>query len=305
MSRWLALNIHTGKLFREVAKWFRVIVVAHLVFRKNQVGDNDFIGGSLNNHYRCIQKLRNKGDHMSHILAIITAATLLLALNSAQAQVQFGGLSYRGSGCPVGSVAISPSPDNTSVSILFDSFQLQVPRNLPNTGRVNRANDPALNFKSCALSLTADLPEGQQVESLEISLFNRGAMILDGGVQGTFSTMFMGHQGLGGVGSNKAVLENRTWNGETNDDWVSSPVVTVPIRSACASSAARSVKFMLNNHVELAILNRDLSRSGLATVDSSDINGSVKIRLITRPCGASGPANGGRTTPVRPGRVRP
>ncbi len=242
---------------------------------------------------------------MSHLLAILTAATLLLALNSAQAQVQFGGLSYRGSGCPVGSVAISPSPDNTSVSILFDSFQLQVPRNLPNTGRVNRANDPALNFKSCALSLTADLPEGQQVESLEISIFNRGAMILDSGVQGTFSTMFLGHQGLGGIGSNKAVLENRIWHGEANDDWVSNPVVTVPIRSACASRAARSVKFMLNNHVELAILNRDLSRSGLATVDSSDINGSVKIRLITRSCAGGGGGNsdnGGRTTPVRPPR---
>jgi len=242
---------------------------------------------------------------MSHLLAILTAATLLLALNSAQAQVQFGGLSYRGSGCPVGSVALSPSPDNTSVSILFDSFQIQVPRNLPNTGRMNRANDPALDYKSCALSLTAELPEGQQVESVQISLFNRGAMILDPGVQGTFSTMFAGHTGLGGMGGNKVVLENRTWRGEANDDWVSNPVINVPIRSACASRADRSVKFMLNNHMELAILNRDLSRTGLATVDSSDINGTVKMRLITRPCaggGAGNPGNGGRTTPVRPPR---
>lgn len=239
---------------------------------------------------------------MSHLLAILTAATLLLALNSAQAQVQFGGLSYRGSGCPIGSVALSPSPDNSSVSILFDSFQIQVPRNLPNTGRVNRANDPALDYKSCALSLTAEIPEGQQVEALEISLYNRGAMILDPGVQGTFSTMFAGHEGLGGVGGNKVVLENRTWRGEANDEWISNPVINVPIRSACASRAARSVKFMLNNHMELAILNRDLSRSGLATVDSSDINGTVKMRLITRACAGGNPGNGGRTTPVRPPR---
>jgi hypothetical protein len=239
--------------------------------------------------------------------AIIFSSLLLSA--SAFAQVQFGGLSYRGSGCPVGSVAISPSPDGASVSILFDSFQIQVPRDVPPSRRVTRANDPALDYKSCALSLTADLPAGQQVESLEISLYNRGAVILDPAVTATFSTMFMGHDGLGGVGTNKAVLENRSWGSrsmDVNEDWLSDPVIRVPIRSTCATHSNRQVRFMLNNHMELAITDRNLSRSGLATLDSSDINGSVKIRVVTSSCSMGQPLppthGGGRTTPTRPPR---
>ncbi|MBY0516830.1 MAG: DUF4360 domain-containing protein [Bacteriovoracaceae bacterium] len=229
---------------------------------------------------------------------LILLASLLLFLNNAQAQVQFSGLQHKGSGCPQGTVAISPSPDGSSVSILFDAFQVQVPQydqnNDNDTGRRRGKNDSTLDHKACALSFNADLPEGQQVDSIEISLFNRGAVILDQGVQASLSTVFVGFQGMGrGAGGRPTVLERKLWvtrRSNINEDWISTPVMRVPIQSACASRMARSVRFDLKNHLEAEITNADLTKQGLVTMDSSDVNGALKFRVITRPCG-------GRTSP--------
>lgn len=241
----------------------------------------------------------NGGNVMPYALVILIA-TLLLFISNAHAQIRFGGLTHKGSGCPQGTVGISPSPDNSSVSILFDQFQVQVPQydqnNDNDTGRRRGRGDATLDHKACALSFTADIPEGQMVEGIQISIFNRGAAILDQGVNGSLSTVFVGYQGMGrGAGGRPTVLERKIWvtrRSDVNEDWLSEPVMNVPIQSGCAARGSQTLRFDLKNHLEVEITNADLTKSGLVTMDSTDVNGSLKISLITRPCG-------GRVTPPR------
>lgn len=221
-----------------------------------------------------------------------------------KAQMSFNDFQHAGSGCPQGTVAFSPSPDGQSASILFDEFSAQVPQfdGINDNGEIvvarvqRQRTDPLLQHKACNLAFSVELPEGQMVESLEVSIFNRGSTILDPGVRAALSTIFVGHQGLRNISPNSkppvTVLERKIWGAMRNrnlvdvfDDWVSEPVHSISINSACASRYnENTIRFELKNHLEVEIMDSDLDKTGLIVMDSSDVNGVLKFRVKTRPC---------------------
>ena len=236
------------------------------------------------------------------MLPIINFIIMLLFFSlESQAQVIFNNLSHRGTGCPQGTVAMSPSPDRTSVSFLFDAFSVSVPQTRgendnEESDRRLRRFDRNFEHKACALSFSAEVPEGEHVDSIEIQIFNRGAAILDPGINGTISTVFVGHNGHGNNGNGnghargreRIVLERKIWNANNNginEDWISNPTMLVPIRSNCSRRNQKMIRFDLRSHIEAEIGRRHTGGTGLITMDSSDINGNLKIKLITRPCG--------------------
>ncbi len=245
-----------------------------------------------------------KSPQTQRKICLILLFALSGALTNSWAQISFGGLSHRGTGCPQGSVAISPSPDGSSVSLLFDKFQVQVPQTDQNNdneqGRRRRRQDASLDHKACALSFTAEIPDGQMLDSIKISLYNRGAALLDQGVQGSLSTVFIGFQPTqrvsgrpgrdipGRVGGSPTVLERKIWIARRTDiqeDWLSQPSLTIPLQGQCATGNNRNFRFDLKNHLEVEISTGDLTKSGIVTMDSADVNGSVQITLQTRACG--------------------
>lgn len=236
---------------------------------------------------------------------IITTLLSLTSL-SALAQFRFAGNSHRGSGCPMNTVSFSESPDRQSVSVLFDNFMVQLPD--PDMGQIPGSNvrrryDPRHSYKGCNLSFSVDLEAGHMVEALEVTVFNRGATILDRGIQANLSTRFLGYAAFGGRGEPQSVIiEDRVWNGEVNEDWISNPVVNLPIRSGCASSSARSIRFDMLSALEARITTGRADASALITMDSSDVNAGMKIRVITRRCGGSVAPVPQPTRPSRRGR---
>ncbi len=238
---------------------------------------------------------------------LITTALLITASAHAQ-QLRFNSFAHGGTGCPSGTVAFSPTPDGSGVSVLFDAFQAQVPQVSGNNdnerahGRAaRRRNDRGLEHKACNLSFNVDVPDEQMIEAIEVEVFNRGAAILDPGVRGSVQTVFMGHRGLGGRGqvaghAQGRVVDRQEWGGRgqaVSEDWISNPKTAIPIRSNCARQQERGVRFDIRNVIEAEILGRDNgNKTGLVTMDSSDVNGTLKFRIITRPCG-------GRTAPGR------
>ena len=238
----------------------------------------------------------------------IIASALFCFSAFAHAQMSFNSFAHGGTGCPQNTVSFSPSPDGQSVSVLFDAFQAQVPQvdgnndNENDRGRVlgrrqmRRRNDVGLQHKQCTLAFSVDLPDDQMVEALEISVFNRGATILDQGVRASLVTAFAGHRGLGGMGRGAGanphqlrVIEKRSWErGPVNEDWMSTPVTAIPIRSNCSRRGGeRSVRFEMISNLEVEILGDPTGKSGIITMDSSDMNGNMKFRVITRPCGGN------------------
>lgn len=237
----------------------------------------------------------------------LLASTLLLSTQAMAQQLSFGGFAHTGTGCPQGTTTFTPSPDGQSVSVLFNEFVVQVPQydgqndndQMGGRGGPRRRNDSALVFKYCGLGFDVELPQGQLVDSIEVSVFNRGATILDVGVLASYTTTFLGSQGLGGrMGGSPRILERKLWGGDrtnapVSEEWVSSPTMNIPIRSTCAGAQDKKVRFELRSHITAEILGGDLSRSGLVTIDSSDVNGSIRLKVKTSPCGAT-------PTPQRP-----
>ena len=239
------------------------------------------------------------------------ASFLLLISANAFAQLSFNSFAHGGTGCPRNTVSFSPSPDGQSVSVLFDAFQAQVPQTdgvndnenaagrIIRGGQMRRRNDVGLQHKQCNLAFSVDLPDDQMVEALEVSIYNRGATILDPGVKASLVTAFAGQRGLlgRGAGANPnqiRVIEKRQWlRGPVNEDWMSTPVTAIPIQSGCARRGGeRSIRFELINNLEVEIVGDPTGKTGLITMDSSDVNGNMKFRVITRPCAGGNPAPG-------------
>lgn len=231
---------------------------------------------------------------------LLLSALVSLAALDAHAQLRFNSFAHGGTGCPTNTVAFTPAPDGQSVSVLFDVFSVQVPQQdgindneQPGIGRgLRRRNDPSIQHRVCNLAFNVELPDDVMVEALEVSIFNRGATILDPGVRAALHTSYVGHAGVGigrGQPQNAKLIDRREWNGRggVNEDWVSTPVTAIPVRSGCGRNGDRTLNFRLRNQLEVEILGGDLTRSGLLTMDSSDLNASMKFRVITRRCGST------------------
>lgn len=227
----------------------------------------------------------------------IISTLLSFVASEAYGQFHFSGNSHRGGGCPRDTVSFSESPDGQSVSVLFDNFMVQLPD--PDMGQIpgstiRRRYDPTRSTKGCNISFSVELEPGHMIEALEISVFNRGATYLDPGIAASLSTKFLGYSAFGSRGAPQAVnIEAKQWGSRgVAEDWISNPVITLPIRSACSSSrGARDIRFDMLSTLDAQIVNGNLNASGLVTMDSSDVNGGMKIRVISRRCS-------GRVAPV-------
>lgn len=216
----------------------------------------------------------------------------------AQSQIKFEQVITSGTGCPEGTVSSIVSPDGTSLSLLFDEYRVEVPNyestpTPPPSGRGPNYRPPGANasiyesHKTCNIVFTTTLPAGRMATAINISLQARGNTMIDAGIQGYFSTILVGHRGLANsVGPQVKVVEKKIWTGrqEVGEDWVTDTNVSVPLRSSCASSVNKSIKFELKNHLEAKILRNDATKMGIITVDSNDAKGMLTFSIATAPC---------------------
>lgn len=214
----------------------------------------------------------------------------------AQEQVIYHDLAYRGAGCPEGSVSTSVSPDGSSLSILFDEFRISLPEDggqVEERGRgIPRAprRKPGTSMKDCMLRFSASLPIGVRVEAVEISVQARGSTILDPGIRAGFSSMLVGYNGLAQMRGRIIPLIQKEWNSTyspVQDDWLETPVATVPLLSSCARREGRTISFDMKNFLTGEIIGGDLRKQGLITVDSADTTGMLKVSLRLRSCGGA------------------
>lgn len=229
----------------------------------------------------------------------------LLLSSQVHAQLHFASFGHAGSGCPRGSVAFSPAPDRQSVSVLFDQFSVQVPQfdgvnenDDRSPHRSPRArNDARTQHRLCSLVFNVELTPGQMVEALEVTGDNRGTTVLDPGLTASLHTYYVGHRGLGSAPPPHAMvgklIEMKQW-GQANrhaapvsDDWTSRFLTAVPVRSGCAQSANRSIRLEFKTHLEIQNTTADQTKTGLLVMDSTDLNASLRIRVLTRPCGST------------------
>ena len=83
--------------------------------------------------------------------------------------LQLGQPAYGGSGCPAGTASITLSPDESALSILFDSYSVEA----------GRATNKTVDRKSCNISIPVQVPQGYSVAVFQVDY--RGYNLLPAG----------------------------------------------------------------------------------------------------------------------------
>jgi len=231
-------------------------------------------------------------------MKIFAALILILSIETLAEDVfTFERVTLRGTGCPQGTASVTTSPNQQSVSILFDRFMAEVPQtNAINdndeapieNGKLPHKMDRQMDHKVCRMEITASIPVGQKVESLEASIDFRGSTFLDEKTKGSFRSEMLKWEGIRGKGNNGRAIENKTWTGPVMDNWVISKVQNLDVKSNCARKdfkrEEKKIVFILQNVLVARSMGRNTEASAMLIMDSADMSGSLKLKIKTTSC---------------------
>ena len=196
-------------------------------------------------------------------LMITTAALALTAVAGAahaQSGIALGTPAYGGTGCPAGSVSAALSPDNTSLSLLFDEYVVEAGQSV---GR-------SFDRKSCNIAIPVHVPQGYSVSVLSIDY--RGYNMLPARASSQFNVeyFFAGRQGP---------MFTRSFRGSLDSDYLinNTLAASAMIWSACGEDV------ILRTNSSMRVMTSG-GRDAIATVDSQDVNAALVYHLQWRRC---------------------
>lgn len=198
---------------------------------------------------------------LSTVLAAVVVAGSLTA--QAQSGLKLGQPAYGGTGCPAGSASVTLSPDETALSILFDSYLAEAGST---TGRT-------VDRKSCNVSIPVQVPQGYSVAVFQVDY--RGFNLIP--AAGAYTRMDTEYFWAGSRGPRFA----RVYSGPTADNYTLSDglVAQTMVWTPCGAS----VNLRVNSSI-MAQTNRAQQQT-MITVDSADLTSGLVYHLQWRRCG--------------------
>jgi hypothetical protein len=173
--------------------------------------------------------------------------------------IRLGTPGYGGTGCPSGSASVTLSPDQKSLSIIFDSFMVESDRHR----RIDR--------KNCNIAIPVHVPQGYSISIIDTDY--RGFVSLPRGATARFSAEYF----FAGIVGPKI---DRTFSGRQDTDYiVRAPIgVEALVWSGCGAD--------VNLRVNTSMMARTNSagETTLATVDSADFNAGIVYHLQWKRC---------------------
>jgi hypothetical protein len=219
----------------------------------------------------------------------------------------FGDILLRGTGCKNNSARIVKTEDQQTISFLFDDFRAEVPNKVGEND--NDDNDPEdhktpdskinqkLDHKMCDIILNANIKPGEQISHLEFSVDFRGSANLDKGAIARFRAKLSNWKGPNHSERKEAnEIANKEWKGNSiSEDWTISKVVNVPINSPCSRREDKALQLGIKTILQARILNEVPLDSTFAQVslDSTDMKGHMRIKVVTKRCPESNRRNPG------------
>jgi hypothetical protein len=174
--------------------------------------------------------------------------------------IKLGQPGYGGTGCPDGSVSATLSPDQKSLSLLFDTYQAEAGGD---TGK-------SFDRKSCNVAIPVHVPQGLSVSVLAIDY--RGYNNVPKGASTDFNVeyFFAGSQGPS---------FKKTFKGPIDDDYLIQNQLTAQaiVWSACGAD----VNLRTNTSIRVTTKN---NVQALATVDSEDVKAAIVYGLQWKKC---------------------
>lgn len=200
--------------------------------------------------------------------------------------LEFKNIRVGGSGCSSETSQIITSPDHSLVSLLFQTFESHVPVII-----TNPKTTPFLSQLNCNVFIDIKLPLNFKLKSLEISYDMRGHTFLERGVIGNFKSFLISSIGLGTERTQQAqIIQEKKWINSTieqDEDFLIHSTKSIPLQSNCGR-AARSglISIHLQHQLASQIIEayKKIETSGTITIDSSDIQGGIRLKAFTEAC---------------------
>ena len=218
------------------------------------------------------------------VLFGLLISSLMLGAVTAHAQfpanqVQLGTPSYMGTGCPLGTVSATLSPDAQSLSLMFGSFQ----------AIAGGSSGLTVDRKACNIAIPVHVPQGFTVSVMKIDY--RGYERLPMNASGTFDVEYF-FAGQSGPAFHKAFVGAEDGNFALNNQLVASSTVW----SACGADVN------LRTNTSIAVQTNQMNEQAQLTLDSADITSGVIYQLAWKSCGANNgggyPGGGGYPNPT-------
>lgn len=202
---------------------------------------------------------------MNLLKVVLTLAASVMLFSEAviaESGIKLGNPQYGGTGCPAGSASVSLSPEEDTLSILFDSF----------SASAGNVTGKRVDRKSCNLSIPVRIPQGYSVSVIQVDY--RGFNFIPAygaytrlnteyfwaGIRGPmFSKLFTGPQNRDFTTTNGIIAESLVW-------------------TPCGAS----VNLRVNTSV-MAQSNSRMDQTEIM-VDSADISSGLIYHLQWRRC---------------------
>ena len=199
---------------------------------------------------------------MKKLLASIAAlgALAMAAPGSASDDIYLGMPGYGGTGCPGGSVSATLSPDEKSLSLLFDEYEVSAGGS---TGR-------SFDRKSCNVAIPVHVPQGLSVSILAVDY--RGFNHLPRGATSQFNVEYFFAGGRG-------PSFRKSFYGALDSDYIITNELAV--NALVWSGCGVDVNLRTNSSMRLST---SYNAEALATVDTEDVNAAIVYHLQWRSC---------------------
>ena len=207
------------------------------------------------------------------LLATSTLSALAIsALSSSTAyaqlpvnQIQLGTPSYNGTGCPLGTVSATLSPDAQALSILFGAFQVDA----------GGSSGRTIDRKACQIAIPVHVPSGYSVSIIKIDY--RGYKRLPYNASATFDVEYF-FAGQNGPSYHKNFVGAEDGNFTLNNQLVA----TANVWSACGADVN------LRTNTSIAAQTNQYNEQTMLTLDSADVSSGMIYQLSWRTCGSNG-----------------
>jgi hypothetical protein len=198
---------------------------------------------------------------MKKILAIAALLVGSSFAGLAQADdIALGEPGYGGTGCPDGSASVTLSPDQKSLSIIFDEYFVEA------GGATNKSFDR----KSCNIAIPVHVPQGLSVSILNIDY--RGYNNIPSGAKTTFSVEYF-------FAGAKGPTFNKNFNGPLDDDYL----INNKLQASALVWSACGADVNLRTNSSIRVQTKQ-NKEALATVDSQDVSAAIVYQLQWKSC---------------------
>lgn len=195
------------------------------------------------------------------LLGLLSMTATAHAVNNSD--IYLGEPGYGGNGCPQGTASTILSPDQKSLSILFDDYFVEAGGSDRRARRIAR--------KSCNIAIPVHVPQGYSVSIIDVDY--RGYNSLPRGAKSTFNVeyFFAGRRG--------PKISERFY-GELEDEFMVTDKLGIGalVWSACGADVNLRV------NTSMTVMTNRKKQEALATVDSADFKAGLVYHLKWKRC---------------------